>query len=299
MTQFEHRKLGLALAFTASLTWGVLAIALKYALVSIPLYNVVWFRFVFASIVLLCFFGIKDRSQIKLLAHPPKKAIIAGLFLAANYIGFLVGVKYTSASNSQVIIQSAPLMLAMCGFFIYKEAVSRNKIIGYLIATVGFVIYYKSQLMVLVNDQQFHLGNVYIFMAAIAWVIWAILQKKLVLNYDPQFINLVVYITAFISLSFLPDYSHFLTLNLEQFLLLCFLGANTIVAYGAMGASLKYAAASEVSLMISMTPLITFAIVALMQLFNISFIPLQSMSIMSIVGAIVIVSGVGLVVTKG
>ncbi|MCJ8346818.1 DMT family transporter [bacterium] len=299
MENFEQRKKGLALAFVASLTWGVLAIALKYALQSIPLYNVVWFLFLFASLALILYFYFFDKKQLTNLRATPKKAIVAGLFLAANYVGFLAGVQYTSASNAQVIIQTAPLMLAISGFILFKESINRFKVFGYLLAACGFVLYYQSQLTELVNDQQFHQGNLYIFLAAIAWVIWAILQKGLVLKHEPQFINLVVYLTALFSLSYLPDYSHFLSLSLEQFLLLCFLGANTIVAYGAMGASLKYAPANEVSLMISMTPLITFALVALMEILSLSFIPVQTMSIMSLIGALVIVSGVGLVVVKG
>ncbi|PCJ16366.1 MAG: hypothetical protein COB02_16520 [Candidatus Cloacimonadota bacterium] len=299
MQQFEQRKKGLLLAFVASLTWGVLAIALKYALQTIPLYNVVWFRFLFASLALMLYFLINDKSQLKSLIKAPKNAIIAGVFLAANYVGFLAGVQYTSASNAQIIIQTAPLMLAISGFLFFKESMNRFKIIGYLVSSTGFLIYYKSQLAQLVNNQQFNLGNFYIFLAAIAWVVWAILQKNLVKTYQPQFINLIVYITACISLSYFPDYNSFMIINMEQFLLLCFLGANTIVAYGAMGASLKYAPANEVSLVISLTPLITFALVAMMQFFDISFIPVQSMSIMSLIGALTIVGGVSLVVIKG
>lgn len=137
---------GVILALITVLCWGVLAVALKVAVKVVDPYTIVWFRFAFAAIALFLYFAIFDRKQLRILIKPPFWLIVASLALAINYIGFMLGVKYTSPSNAQVVIQIGPVLFAISGIVIFKEKVRKRQIIGFVIVILGFILFYSQQL---------------------------------------------------------------------------------------------------------------------------------------------------------
>ena len=57
--------------------------------------------------------------------------IVATLGLAANYIGFLLGLDHTSPANAQVLIQLGPLLLALGGLVVFRERFAPAQWLGF------------------------------------------------------------------------------------------------------------------------------------------------------------------------
>ena len=81
----NHTK-GIIYASITAFFWGFLAVALKIAVREVEPVTVVWFRFVFAFIILASWQAVKKPSSFKILAKPPLLLILAALGLTWNYM---------------------------------------------------------------------------------------------------------------------------------------------------------------------------------------------------------------------
>ena len=107
---------GIVYTLITVLMWGVLAIALKVASQVIDSPTIVWFRFSLAFSGMFIFMAVKNPKELKILYKPSWLIVISSLALAWNYIGFMLGIQYTSPSNAQVAIQFGPILLAISGW---------------------------------------------------------------------------------------------------------------------------------------------------------------------------------------
>lgn len=289
----EDRTRGLILAGVTALCWSVLAIGLKKALAFTSSGNIVAFRMLFSFVFLLIYFLFYKRHEIqKMRKGVPLTAIIAGIMLAFNYFGFMKGVEYTGAGNAQIMIQFGPTLLMISGLIYFKEHFSINQVIGILIAVIGFSLFYYDQRKFDIAST-LNSGNLWIIAAAITWAVYASLQKRLIPKWDPQTLNLIIYSVCAFILVFLCDFQQSLEFTAPQWVLIVFLALNTVVAYGCFAEALKFAPASEVSLIITINPLGTLAILWLGQFLSISWIPLEYLTWVGGLGALCVVFGVG------
>jgi drug/metabolite transporter (DMT)-like permease len=287
----SERSLGILFACITALFWGFLAIALKLALKEIDSITIVWFRFAFAAFVLLGYFGIKEKGRIKILKALPPLAIVSGIMLALNYLGYMKGVEYTNPSTAQIIIQFGPLSLAIAGIVHFKESINKIQVLGFFIAATGFVLFYEDQLRAMISNTQFNLGVIWVLFAAITWMLYAVFQKKLPKTYSPQEINLIIYLVGALGFSFSADYSVFTSLSPGGWALVIFLGVNTLIAYGCMGEALKRVPANQISIIINVNPLITIFVMTILTRMQVSWIAPQDISLSGYIGALLVVGG--------
>jgi len=89
----------------------------------------------------------------------------------------------------------------------------------------------------------------------------------------------------------LPDYSSFVTLSFNGWLLLIFLGLNTLIAYGAIALAFRYLDSSKVSVITTMNPILTFILMYIFEKMNIHWIATEHFSVASIIGATIALGG--------
>ena len=292
MNSYSSEAKGLVYAGFTALLWGVLAIALKFSVTSLDPVTVVWFRFFFSFIALMIWMIFLDRKSISLLKKPPLNALIAAFFLGFNYLGFISGVKYTSPSNAQVFIQLGTVGFALAGIFIYKEKVIWKHIVGFLLVITGIALFYYEQLLAVKGTNgEYTMGILMVSGGGVSWAVFASIQKGLVKKLGPNQLNLVIY--GFCSLLFLPfiQIPHLLRLNLIEWLVLIFLGLNTVLAYGFLAIAIKYAEATKVSVIIALNPILTFVGMAFLAFFEVSWMAPEHFNLPSIIGAGTVISG--------
>jgi len=294
----NHTK-GIIYASVTAFFWGFLAIALKVAVREVDPVTIVWFRFVLAFIILAGWQAYRNPSSFKLMASPPWLLVIAALGLTWNYMGFMLGIQYTTPSNAQLFIQSGPLTLAVAGFILFKEKTRLNQIIGFSVAIIGFVFFYRDQLSAFFEMQEkYKLGVFFVFTSAMAWATYAITQKKLVTKHPVESLNLFLF--GLPALLYIPlvKFEPLLHLHWSWWLLLLFLGANTYIAYTCLANALKYTEANKVSIIIMVNPMITFLTMGILTELNVSWVAHERFSITTVIGAGLVFAGAFLVSQK-
>ncbi len=290
----RERKLGLTFAATTAVLWGFLPIAMKVATEEVPVLSIVWFRFTFAFALLALFVGRRDLRRLKILRRPPLLGLIAAVGLTINYVAYMAGLAKTTPSNAQILIQTAPLMLAIVGVVAFKERLSRLQLVGVLIAIAGFALFsWDQHSAAVVSGDALWSGNLIIFGAAVAWVVYAALQKRMSMDgFAPQDLNLLLYVLPAVVLVPMVDFGLLAGLGWVMWLLMIFLGANTLIAYGTLGEAFKRLPAYQVSLIITLNPLITLAVMAILGTLGFAWVPADSVGVWGYAAALLVVAGV-------
>jgi drug/metabolite transporter (DMT)-like permease len=261
--------LGLALAATTMLLWGALPLALEIVLGGLDAATTVWVRFLFAAVVL----GgvLASRGRLRGLARlGPTGWLqlgVATLFLALNYFAYVVGLDLTNAASAQVLLQLAPLLLALGGIVVFREHFSRLQWLGFAVLVVGLGVFFLDQ----VRSRLF--------------------QKQLLRRLSSQQIMVGIYTGC--ALGFLPFArpAALTSLDAVQLAALAFCALNTVVAYGAFSEALAHWEATRVSSVLALTPLATLGFVALGNRLAPGWVESEPVSATGLVGAAVVVAG--------
>lgn len=284
-------------AITATL-WGFLAIALKIAVTDLSPVTVVWFRFTTAFIILALLTLVFRKSDFNIFRRPPATLFLAAFFLGFNYLGFISGMKYVSPSSSQVFIMIGPVTFALAGIVIFKEQVNWKHITGFIVVILGIVLFYSEQIEALAEtDHEFTRGMLLILAGGLSWAVFASLQKTLVRKYTPNQLNLFIYSSCSLGFLAFARFSYLPELSGGEWLLLTFLGANTVIAYGSLALAIKFTEANKVSVIIILNPIITFVSMAILTRLNVQWIAPESFSFLSIAGALTVLTGAVIVIS--
>lgn len=293
MNNFFYRYRGVIYASITALFWGFLSIALKVALSYMPSFNIVWFRFILAFTLMFIYIAITQPKKLTILKKPPILAILAAVGLSINYIAYIKGLNLTSPNTAQIIIQIGPILLGIIGFVIYKERINKFQMLGFAFAAGGLALFYFNQIEGLIEDNVniFNQGFILVVFAALGWVLYAALQKHLLKSFEGHLLNLVIF--AVPSILFLPfvDFSLFVKMETWQWVIMIFLGLNTIIAYGFLVLAFKYTQVNKVSVILSVNPIITFLAMTLLFYLEVSWIETSLMGFKAIAGGLLVILG--------
>jgi drug/metabolite transporter (DMT)-like permease len=289
-----RRWLGFTLASITMLLWGILPLALKILLRAMDSPTIVWYRFFLSSILLGALLAWRgglppmarfSRAQWLLLA-------IATVGLALNYLAYMVGLELTSPANAQVLIQLAPLMLALGGLLVFREHFSRLQWAGFCILILGLAAFFASQLRALASSpNRYLLGSATLVGAALTWAIYGMAQKQLLHWFSSQAVMLCIYAGCTVCLSLVAKPATILGLDGMELGVLLFCALNTLIAYGAFAAALAHWEASRVSSVLALTPLATLAFAWLMAALWPALVAPEAISPTSLLGAAAVVGG--------
>ncbi|MDD4226913.1 MAG: DMT family transporter [Mariniphaga sp.] len=294
-----NQSKGIMFAAITAFFWGFLAIALKVAVREVEPQTIVWFRFFVAFTSLFVWQIYQKPSALKMLIKPPLLLVIAAIGLSWNYLGFMLGIHYTTPSNAQLFIQFGPMILALSGVLIFKEKINRMQIAGFAIALVGFAFFYNDQLRAFFEGKEtYNIGVLLTISGAIAWALYAIMQKKLVTRYPAILLN--IFLFGFPTLIYLPfiNLTPVFQLHWTWLLLLIFLGVNTLIAYSSLAQALRYLEASKVSVILFLNPIITFVTMGILTYLQVEWIDHERFSPVTLLGAMLVISGAYLVVRR-
>ena len=76
-----------------------------------------------------------------------------------------------------------------------------------------------------------------------------------------------------------------------EWVLLVFLGVNTLIAYGALAMALKYLEANKISVIITLNPIITFIIMAYLGFIGVTWIQHEKFNLIIFAGAAIVLLG--------
>ena len=295
----DNRKGVLYAAITASM-WGFMAIVLKVITYELPPLTVVWFRFFIAFVVLGTWTLLFRRHDFIIFRRPPALLFLAALFLAMNYTGFITGIKYVSPSSSQVFIQVAPVSFALAGIIIFREHVNWKHIVGFVLVLAGIGLFYWEQLQELTaGSDHFTRGMLLVLGGGFSWAAFATAQKSLLRKIGPNQLNLFIYGACALALAPMVSVGQLGGMPAVNWYILIYLGLNTVIAYGSLAMAIKFTEATRVSVIITLNPIITFVTMAILTRLDVSWIEPESFSLLSIFGALSVLTGAITVISAG
>lgn len=257
-------KLGLALALATAGFWSTLPVALKITLEQLDPYTLTWFRFVVAFMVMLAWLAARDGlAPLRGLSRRHRMLLaVAALGLIGNYVFYLLGVQHTSPGNTQLLIQLAPLLMALGGIFVFRERFVAGQWLGLAVMVGGLGLFFADQLG---HDTlpagRYVWGSMLVIVAAVVWAAYALAQKQLLLRLSSPLILLVIYAAASLLLLPLARPAALLQLDALHWGLLAYCALNTLGAYGCFAEALAHWEASRVSAILATTPLLCIGVV--------------------------------------
>jgi drug/metabolite transporter (DMT)-like permease len=287
-----HWRRGLTLTLVATLCWATLPIAMKIALVAVDPITLTWVRFLGAAVFTVAWLGFRGGlgGRGKLTRRHWAMLLAAALLLVANYVCFLLGVQHTTPANAQLMIQLAPLLMALGGIWVFGERFRLAQWTGLAVLVTGMALFFADQLAT-VQAPGYVLGSLLVVIGAIAWAGYAMLQKQLLLQLGSMQILLVIYIVA--SALLLP-FAHPLSLfelTGLQAAMVGFCTLNTIGAYGAFAEALVHWEASRVSAILATTPLLCIGAVATVHAWWPQSLSAETITALGWIGASLVVAG--------
>lgn len=289
-------KFGLLLALTTAVLWGVLPIALKGVMETLDPITTTFFRFALAALLLTPYILLRSRhaSGLSLFSRlqSPRlfvQMLAAGLLLTANYALYILGLERTTAEAAQIVIQAAPMLLLLSGIWLFAERLSTLQWFGCISFITGLCAFFSPRFYdVFIAVNAYGIGVVFIFVAALVWTGYAIMQKFLLQQFSSQETMVVFYWIG--TLAFLPfaDFTALPQLSNLQWGLLAFCGLNTLVAYGCFAEAMAHIEASKVSAVLALTPMIT---VTTVHVIPIPGLIVEPITILTLCGAALVVGG--------
>ena len=181
------------LIFLAALVGGGIAPFAKISLNEIPPLSFTLLRFILATLILLPFV-IKRRE---LHFNNIKRIVFVSLLATANVTLFIFGVGRTTATISQMLYASVPLVAGIFSFLLLREKIYPRKLYGILVGFIGVLLIVL--LPVLGKGIAFNgdlLGNLIIFVAVCSFALYTVLSKQFQKEYTPLELTMFFVLTT-------------------------------------------------------------------------------------------------------
>ncbi len=252
-------RLGLALALVTTACWSTLPIALKLTLDALDPITLTWARFVFAAVVTLGWLGLRgELGSLRGIGGGHRKLLaLACAGLIGNYVFYLFGVDATSPANAQLLIQAAPLLMALGALVVFRERYALWQWLGLTAVVLGLALFAHEQWRQQSQPAVYLAGSAWVLLAAIVWAGYALAQKQLLTRLSVAAVLGVIFVAGAVVLAPFAHPRQLLAMDPTHAWLLLFCSVNTLVAYGAFAAALAHWQASRVSLVLALTPVLT------------------------------------------
>lgn len=295
MIKRQNVKAGFLLAMLTAIMWGIIPIAMKYALAVIDPYTVVWYRFTISALGLTIWLAYKKQFPNFSIFKRRRRIImlmIAGFGLLGNFILFAAGVQYLSATTSQVVAQLGIILFMISCAFVFKERLRPSQIIGIMILIMGLILFFNKNIIDLfVNMSEYSLGVWLTVFASISWTLYALTQKVLLKKLRAEQLLWLIYLICSIFILPIASPTKIFNANAGQIFALIFCGLNTIIAYGALVAAMERWQAAQVSAITTLTPLFALIFSDLFALLWPESFSIQYLNILGYIGAFTVVCG--------
>ncbi|GAA4233035.1 DMT family transporter [Postechiella marina] len=193
-------------------------------------------------------------------------ALCGLLGAAANLLFFFHGINMTSPVDASIIMTSTPVLVFVFSYFILKEKLTKNKLIGTLIAGIAaiFLILYGNK----TAGTSSVLGNFLVFCNAASYGLYLVLVKNLMSKYNP--ITVICWMFLFGFIMILPiTIKPIMQTNFDAFTTNTYLVMGYVVLFTTFLTylfnvyALKYVTPSVNSSYIYLQPAISFLLVSI------------------------------------
>ena len=135
-----------------------------------------WRQFFFAIIVVLYLLFSYRKNFFKSFYKSGLPGFIAGLFLSVGFAAYVFSMYTTTVANTNFIITTETIFLAIFGYFFLKEKINLITFISIILGMSGVLLIVGSSLSIQSSEQ--FLGNIVAFVMPISFAILVIIIRK-------------------------------------------------------------------------------------------------------------------------
>ena len=226
-----HSAFTRVLLFVTVMVWGSTFVATKICLTVLTPAEVLGLRLLLATPVL---YGLIVVQKIRLsfTTREKRTLLLGSSVLTLHFLIQIIGLQYTTATNTGWIISITPLVIAFLSYIFLKERIQRVDIVGIAIATMGILL--------LMSRGDFtslgwlsSVGDWLILASAHTWAIYTVVSRSISRSHSPIAVAFAFLLPATIAMTvymgFTSDWSKFIHLQPEPLAAIIFLG---VVAMG-------------------------------------------------------------------
>ena len=135
-----------------------------------------WRQVFFAIIVALYLIIIYKKNFFKSFYNSGLSGFIAGFVLSIGFTAYVFSMYNTTVANTNFIITTETIFLAIFGYFFLKEKINIITSISIIMGMAGVLLILGSSLSIQSNEQ--FIGNIVAFLTPISFVILVIIIRK-------------------------------------------------------------------------------------------------------------------------
>ncbi|OCG42742.1 DMT family transporter [Gilliamella sp. Bif1-4] len=295
MIKQQNVKLGFALAMLTAVMWGIVPIAMKYALVVVDPLTLAWSRLAISALGITIWLAYKKQFPNLMMFRKRRRFIllmIAGFGLLGNFALFASAVQYLSATTAQVVGQTGIVIFMISSAFIFRERLRPTQIIGILVLLVGLGLFFNKNIVDLFSNMSSYGIGVWLgLLASVSWACYALAQKVLLQKLRAKQLLWLIYLICTVFLLPFTSLSKITNADATQLFAIIFCGLNTIIAYGALVMAMERWQAAQVSAITTLTPLFSLIFSDLFALIWPEKFAMQYLNILGYIGAVSVVAG--------
>ena len=300
-----NNSAGLLLALLTALFWGALPLAVKHVLPVMDAVTLVWLRFCVAAVWIWCapaMRGAQRSAAVPAAASAPAAPsrrrtwlllAVATAGLGANFVFFNSSVAYLSASACQILAQAGPVLLLLGGVLHPAGSLPARTGRGRRPAAGRSAALLQHPARPALGRRQRFLPSACCWGAPPPWsgrpTVWP--RRCCCAHLTPTRILRVIYPCCALGLAPLATPADILRVDAVQLICLIFACINTLVAYGSFTKAMSIWHAAKVSAVVATTPLFSLALESLLHSLWPEAYPLDSVGLLSLLGACTVVLG--------
>ena len=280
--------ISLLLAFV-SLVWAGSFVAVRLAVKEISPVDLGFLRFLVATPFMVLIL-LLSKKETRLPAKELLSLSVLGLTgVTLLYIFQFIGIEYTTASTSAVLINTNVIFIVLLSATFLKEKFPLRKSAGIAFSFVGVLVVIFAQMTneSIAFSNVFLIGCIFIILSAFCWAIYSIVGKRLLDKYDPFTVTTYAFVlgTIFFLPVILPDITDVIQgVSFNGWMAILYLALIcSVFGYVAWYYALSRLEAGRAAVFLNLIPLFTIVI---------SFFTGEIPTFIFLIGAILIIYGV-------
>jgi drug/metabolite transporter (DMT)-like permease len=164
----------------------------KFGIQGLDIYLFNGVRYVSALLVLMVLFRLRSRWQT--MSRDDWLRMI-GLGFLANVVyqlAFIIGLKFTTAGNSAILLATSPLWTVFWNARLHKESVERAVWFGMALSLAGIMLIITGSGRTIALGSQGMIGDLVSLIAAMLWALNTNFQKPLLRTYSTMQLSVVM-----------------------------------------------------------------------------------------------------------
>ncbi len=280
--------ISLLLAFV-SLVWAGSFVAVRMTVKEISPVDLGFLRFLVATPFMVLIL-LLSKKETRLPAKELLSLSVLGLTgVTLLYIFQFIGIEYTTASTSAVLINTNVIFIVLLSATFLKEKFPLRKSAGIAFSFVGVLVVIFAQMTneSIAFSNVFLIGCIFIILSAFCWAIYSIVGKRLLDKYDPFTVTTYAFVlgTIFFLPVVLPDITDVIQgVSFNGWMAILYLALIcSVFGYVAWYYALSRIEAGRAAVFLNLIPLFTIVI---------SFFTGEIPTFIFLIGAILIIYGV-------